>query len=252
MKYHLNYTGEPEYGEDHKLTNNWNPNAEYADKEYIKVHFRIETKLYHFNDGFGRYGEDSRERKAEAFYSEAQKALESIGFVVSQSWLGGSCPRAIREKEELYLHPMDFSGDLKKSSVGEVGNALEKVSAEVFKVSWVDLYETVYDMTSREYEDYLRSKEKEIEKMLMEIARTKRSNLYKNIYDVKECVTDKVRLNRVGRPELAGCPGGQTDRFVMDCMESLVNRGYMKKGPWHDDLIRTANKTEMKSLAKIA
>lgn len=251
MKYHLNYTGEPEYGEDHKLTNNWNPNAEYAEKEYINVYFRIETNLYHFNDGFGCYG-DSRERKAEAFYSEAKKALESIGFVVSQSHLGGSCPSAIRGKEELYLHPMNFSGDLKKSSVGEVGNALEKVSAEVFKVSWVDLYETVYDMTSTEYEDYLRSKEKEIEKMLMETAKTKRSNLYKNIYDVKQYATDKVILKRVGRPERTEYPGGQTDRFVMACMESLINRGYMRKGPWHDDLIRTANKTEMKGLTKIA
>ena len=163
MKYHLNYTGEPKYGEENKLTNNWNPNAEYADKEYINVYFRIETNLYHFNDGFGCSG-DSRERKAEAFYSEAQKALESIGFVVRQSHLGGSCPSAIRGKEELYLHPMSFSGDIKKSSVGEVGNALEKVNAEVFKVSWVDLYETVYDMTSTEYEDYLYSKKKEIEK----------------------------------------------------------------------------------------
>lgn len=39
IKYHQNGVGR-EYGADHTLTNNWNPDADYGN-EYVSVYFRI-------------------------------------------------------------------------------------------------------------------------------------------------------------------------------------------------------------------
>ena len=37
-----------DYGPDHKLTNNWEPDAEYGD-EYVKVYFYTDTPTYSQN-----------------------------------------------------------------------------------------------------------------------------------------------------------------------------------------------------------
>ena len=41
IKYHDNMNG-VQYGEDHMLTDNWNPNMDYGN-EYVRVYFRIDT-----------------------------------------------------------------------------------------------------------------------------------------------------------------------------------------------------------------
>ena len=43
IKYHEYRTGERDYGDDHKLTNNWNPEQDYG-KEYAKVYFNMESE----------------------------------------------------------------------------------------------------------------------------------------------------------------------------------------------------------------
>ena len=45
IKYHEYRTNEQDYGKDHKLTNNWNPDLDYG-KEYAKVGFNMETEGY--------------------------------------------------------------------------------------------------------------------------------------------------------------------------------------------------------------
>ena len=44
IKYHDNING-VQYGADHILTNNWNPDCDYGN-EYVNIHFRIETNGY--------------------------------------------------------------------------------------------------------------------------------------------------------------------------------------------------------------
>ena len=50
IKYHQNGVGR-EYGADHTLTNNWNPDADYGN-EYVNIHFRIDTPSYDYSCGF--------------------------------------------------------------------------------------------------------------------------------------------------------------------------------------------------------
>ena len=50
IKYHQNGVGY-EYGADHTLTDNWNPDVDYGN-EYVNVYFRIDTPSYDYNCGF--------------------------------------------------------------------------------------------------------------------------------------------------------------------------------------------------------
>lgn len=45
IKYHEYRTCERDYGDDHKFTNNWNPEQNYG-KEYAKVYFNMESEGY--------------------------------------------------------------------------------------------------------------------------------------------------------------------------------------------------------------
>lgn len=63
LKYHQNGIGR-EYGEDHTLTNNWNPDADYGN-EYVNVYFRIDTPSYRgcsfsSDDDYQKWHEEAR------------------------------------------------------------------------------------------------------------------------------------------------------------------------------------------------
>lgn len=50
IKYHEYGLGN-EYGTDHTLTNNWNPDLDYGN-EYVKVYFNIDTPTYDYSNGW--------------------------------------------------------------------------------------------------------------------------------------------------------------------------------------------------------
>jgi hypothetical protein len=57
IKYHQNGIGN-EYGEDHTLTNNWNPDTGYKN-EYVNVHFRIDADYYQYP--FNNYTQEQQQ-----------------------------------------------------------------------------------------------------------------------------------------------------------------------------------------------
>lgn len=83
IKYHQNGTGN-EYGVDHQLTNNWNPDEDYGN-EYVNVYFRMETKGYKY-PSFSFTEEDRN-----AFDSEVTEVFASLGWKCEEKACGGSC-----------------------------------------------------------------------------------------------------------------------------------------------------------------
>lgn len=73
IKYHEYRTNERDYGEDHKLTNNWNPEQDYG-KEYAKVYFNMESEGYSYPSFC--FTEEQREK----FTDDINRIFSSIGW----------------------------------------------------------------------------------------------------------------------------------------------------------------------------
>ena len=188
IKYHQNGI-ENEYRVDHQLTNNWNPDKDYGN-EYVNIYFRMETKGYKY-PSFS-FTEENRK----AFDSEIAEVFTFLGWKCEKEVYSGSCSTWYKGKQHLYLHPQDFSGEVLKNEVKQIAEALKK--RNTFYLRWVDLYETVYDMTDQEYEEILSQKDEDIKKSLLENSKTTRTNKYYYAFDVARSLANKFRLSRIG------------------------------------------------------
>ena len=240
IKYHDNKNGK-QYGDDHKLTNNWNPDADYADNEYINVHFRIECPAFS-----GIYGTFNDEKGRTAFNKEKRKVFESIGWQMNKDDLNGCCMEVFKDKASLYLHPQDFSGNVLKRDVKQIAEALE--DNKTFTICWVDLYETVYDISDEEYDEYLNGKRDEVRKLLFDNCKTSRRNQFKYGYEVKRHIATKIQLSRIGYRSVYA-PNKGAMGFVGRIIDEMVNEGYLIRVTEDEtDYIRTLNKTELKQM----
>ncbi len=118
IKYHQNGIGN-EYGANHTLTNNWNPECDYGN-EYVNVHFRIKTK------GFDYPSFCFTEENKKSFEIELIKVFTVLGWKCENEKYNGSCSTWTNGKSHLYLHPQDFSGEVLKNEVKQIAEALEK------------------------------------------------------------------------------------------------------------------------------
>lgn len=237
IKYHQNGTGN-EYGADHQLTNNWDPDKDYG-KEYVNVYFRMETTGY----GFPSFNFTEEDRKA--FDLEITEVFASLGWKCEESTYGGSCATWYKGKQHLYLHPQNFSGEVLKNEVKQIAETLEK--RNTFYLRWVDLYETVYDMTDQEYEEILSQKDEDIKKTLLENSKTTRTSKYYYAFDIARSLANKFRLSRIGDNDGRNYGTGQTIKHILKVIQYLIEEGYLVSAVKNDILlIRTINKTEQK------
>lgn len=237
IKYHQNGIGN-EYGTDHQLTNNWNPDKDYGN-EYVNVYFRMETKGYGY-PSFS-FTEDDRN----AFDSEVTEVFASLGWKCEKEAYSRSCATWYKGKQHLYLHPQNFSGEVLKSEVKQIAEALEK--RNTFYLIWVDLYETVYDMTDQEYEEILSQKDEDIKKTLLKNSKTTRTSKYYYAFDVARSLANKFRLSRIGENDGRNYGTGQTINHILGVVQCLIDEGYLVSAVKNDILlIRTINKTEQK------
>lgn len=229
IKYHQNGIGN-EYGADGKLTDNWNPSADYGN-EYVKVYIRINVSSYDCAAGFFNSDTDR-----ENFYTEVG-ILEDCGYSVEHS----------KDKQAyLYVHPQNISGVIRKNDVKRVTEAFDDM--ENVSVRWVDLYATVYVMTDAEYNEYLTTKKADIRKMLFEHLKTTRTNKYISQYDISHYLADKTRLYRLGLDDGKHGGAGQTIDYINNCIAEMVAEGFLKR--FDNDngtYIRSINKTEQKA-----
>ena len=237
IKYHQNGIGN-EYGVDHQLTNNWNPDADYG-KEYVNVHFRMETKGY----GYPSFSFTEEDRKT--FDTELAKVFTALGWKCKEKSYSGSCSTWTKGKQHLYLHPQEFSGEVLKNEVKKIAESLEKHNT--FYLRWVDLYETVYDITDLEYAKILSQKNEDIKKSLLECSKTTRRSKYYYAFDVARGLANKFRLKRIGDNDGRNYGTGQTINHILGVVQCLIDEGYLVSAVKNDILfIRTINKTEQK------
>lgn len=231
IKYHQNGTGN-EYGVDHQLTNNWNPDEDYGN-EYVNVYFRMETKGYEY-PSFSFTEEDRKN-----FDSELEEVFASLGWKCEEGAYGGSCATWYKGKQHLYLHPQDFSGEVLKNEVKQIAEALEK--RNTFYLRWVDLYETVYDMTDEEHEIALSQKDEEIRKAILENCKTTRTSKFYYTSDVIRSLSNKYGIKQIGKEKYSGIVMIHITKVVCE----LIMEGFLISAR-DNELIRTINKTEQK------
>lgn len=239
IKYHDNMNL-PVYCPDHTLSDNWDPTADYGN-EYVEVHFRINAPAYRQ----GTYLSFTPEEH-DQFYLEVGTVFRSLGWEVTVQSAGHGCMEVRKGKANLYLHPQDFSGEMPKSEVKALAEALEK--HENFSLEWVDLYETVYDMPEEEYEAYLHTQEEVIRQEVINLSRTHRRNRFYRDYSVACMTASKVRLRRVGEKD--GRRGGavKTENYIVRVISQMIDEGYLVAVTAADGsrLVRTVNKTEQR------
>lgn len=236
IKYHDNING-TQYGADHKLTDNWNPDGEYKDNEYCEVYFRIECPAY-MQGEYPCNFDDDRDRIS--FRKEVREILENLGWYFSND----SC-EPTKGKSHLYIHPQNISGEMLKKEVKQLAEAFEK--NQTFYLRWVDIYDTVFDITDEEYNTYLETKKDEVINLVLKNSVTTRTNKYFYIYNVANFIADKIRLIRINDNDGRNYGVGYTAKYIIGVINELIKDGYLVKVTQNDDVfIRTINKTEQK------
>ncbi len=236
IKYHDNNVL-PMYGEDHMLTDNWNPDAQYNKDEYVEVHFRIETPSYMRGEKMFQFEDEEKE----AFVNETADIFKKLGWNIDKMPNNGSCMQVSKGKSHLYLHPQDFSGDILKTEVKEIATALKE--NKTFYLGWVDLYKTVYDMADEAYVEYLSGKEDLIREMLYNKCKTVRCTLYHEAAAVIDAVGMNIRIPRIGLRNSV-CDK-TTAEYVGSVLTKMAEEGYLYT-KFDECLVRSANKTELR------
>jgi hypothetical protein len=237
IKYHQNGLGW-EYGEDHTLTDNWDPDLDYGN-EYVKVYFRIKTPSFESMNGFFNSNEDRDKWRA-----EVNSVIESLGIMEDSGW------KVKQEKLQcayLFAHPQDISGVVRKNDVKKIAETIDRM--ELSSIRWVDLYETVYVISDKEYENYLDGKKDEIRKLIFEYAATKRTNNFHSALDIAVRIAEAIKLHRLGRGDEFNYYNGQTVKYVEDTINKMIEEGYLKHFEQNGyNYIRSLNKTEQRKL----
>ena len=232
--YHDNMNG-VQYGEDHMLTDNWNPDMDYGN-EYVRVYFRIDTPSYHYERGF------SSTEDRDSWDTEASNLISSFGIMEDSGY------KVDNGKEKcayLYAHPQNISGVVLKNDVQKIAEAISNM--KLSSIRWVDLYETVYVISDNEYNEYLDGRKDEIRKALFEKSATTRTNKYCAAFDVARNIASTVRLNRLGLNDGKNYGSGQTIEYILSVADEMIAEGYLKYFE-RDGVkyIRSLNKTEQK------
>lgn len=183
---------------------------------YIKTHFRIRS---YYQSG-GNWTPD----EAKAFEKESKSLFSSSGWTVFEGRSSGVCSTARRGKEELYLHPMDFSGVIQEISIGEVERMLEV--AKTFQCYHVDTYDIYHEMSDEEYLLHLREKQDEMQQDMLRLYETKRRNLFITSNEkIRETIKKKYRLHRLGE----GYDDPIFDGVFSNAFDMLVAKGKLIK-----------------------
>ena len=241
IKYHDNTLPGLGYGADGMLTDNWDPDKDYGN-EYVKVYFRINCPLYmrgKFSLSF-----DSTEDHL-IFDRDVEEVFTKLGWKIDKLPNGGCCMEISKGLQSLYLHPQGFSGNLIKNEVKRTAEALR--FNKTFNLEWVDLYETKYDISDEECWERLLQKKDKIRELILTAARTSQRKFFVHEEDVIEKVSLVVREKRIYEKEHF-VVDHITPRFVQGILEELIAEGLIIHVG--DDLIRSANKTELKKVRK--
>lgn len=114
--YHQYGTGN-DYGADHHLTNNWDPDFDYRN-EYVNVYFNIDTPSYDADCSF-----ESKEMQI-LWSKEASNLISSFGILEDS---GYSVENGKDKRAYLYAHPQQISGIILKNDVKKIAEAVSSM-----------------------------------------------------------------------------------------------------------------------------
>lgn len=199
---------------------------------FRKVHFRIDSD-YKWSVGF------SSDTEAQRFHQEAAALFCSAGWKIEPGERDCISDTAVKEMQNLYLHPMDFSGVIDEEEIPHIEALL--ATAQSFHCRGTDLYGEFLDMSDDAYLEHLESKRSEITAALLQRYRTRRRNLYYSS-EAALGIADRFSVNRLCDQE------GRHNKaylFVADLVEELISQGKLvtaqKNGA---QFIRTAMKVD--------
>ena len=198
---------------------------------YRMVYLRIRSSGYNF-------GWTSDTDQA-AFKDESRRIFQKLGWTL-HAGDNGICDTFTKGHQDLYLHPLSFSGVLDEANIQLLQEQLSK--AQTFQCYHVDCYEEYLDMSDEEYRAALEAKRGEITSFILKQCRTKRSNLY---------ITDPVAVIVAEQFEVCRLcdrdrDNGVGKRFVAELMAQLLREGRLVAAETtHGEGIRTATEKEL-------
>ena len=198
---------------------------------YRKIYLRIKSNGYSF-------GWTSDADKA-SFKEESRRIFQELGWNLHKG-RNGVCDTVTKGHQDLYLHPMSFSGVMDEADIEPLLEQLSK--AQTFNCYHLDRYEEYLDMSDEEYRAALEAKCGEITDFILEQCRTKRSNLY--ITDpVAEIVAKEFEVCRLYDKDRNNGVGKQ---FAAELMAQLLQEGRLVSAETtQGEGIRTATAKEL-------
>jgi hypothetical protein len=138
---------------------------------YVKCYFRIEA-------GY-KWGKGMDDNLLKEFNKELADIFKPLGFKIKEPEYSNRSIEVWRGAENLYCHPMDLVGEIKKENIKAIETTIKK--AKTFSFRCVDTYDEMFNYTTDEFILELAKNKEAIENNILEIFKTKRSNLYKSI-----------------------------------------------------------------------
>ena len=205
---------------------------------YRKVYFRIQTYAYGYDSGW------SSEADKAAFDSECRDLFQQLGWTLHPG-SNGVCDTVTKDRQDLYLHPFNFSGVMDEANIQPLQEQLSK--GKTFRCYAVDCYEEYADLSDEECRAALEAKREEITAFILEQCRTKRTNLY---------ITAPVALHFAEHFEICRlCDREQHNavgkRFMSELIDQLLKEGRLVSAETtHGAGIRTATARELNDHSK--
>ena len=201
---------------------------------YRKVYFRIQTHTYGYGSGW------SSEVDKAAFDSECRSLFQQLGWTLHPGF-NGCCDTVTKDRQDLYLHPFNFSGVMDEANIQPLQEQLSK--GRTFQCYTVDCYEEYADLSDEEYRAALEARRDEITNFILEQCRTKRTNLYITV-PVALHFAEHFAICRLCDRERHNAVG---NRFMSELIDQLLQEGQLVSAETaHGVGIRTATARELK------
>ena len=203
--------------------------------EYREVYFRIRSS-YQYDSGW------PDEKDAQSFRAETRALFQKAGWELHPGReRSGVCDTVTKGQQNLYLHPMNFSGVIRTDEIPRLQALL--AGAQTFQCEGVDCYERYWELTDEEYMARLEARREEIIEAILERYQTKRKNLYVT-GPAERSIVKQFSVHRLcdkdGKNNLA-------NRYVGELVEQLIQEGQLVTAETRNGRgIRTAVGTELR------
>lgn len=119
-------------------------------KNLRNVYFRLDSNYV--------WGKGMDEKDFLAFEKEAEEIIKFMGFNLLKRKYANGCPQGILNEENIYAHPMSFSGIMSLENVGKMTEFLNSFKSSTFYVRAIDVYD-LEERHNEKIQDNLKTQE---------------------------------------------------------------------------------------------